>query len=197
MQGVGAGNYEFGTITNIGTSTLTLRETLRNTYSGKAQVVGVPHFQSVTVQAGGNLTARPWDGSTGGVVVFKVSNQLSIMNDGSVDARGIGFRGGEGGVRGSTAGQVGYQGESTNGLGSRNWPPNGSAGGGGEGDYFPNGGLVGHGGGGGSYQGSGGNGSYNRERPTRAQSGSAPGGPDNLSLLFLGAGGGGGGADGH
>lgn len=60
--------------------------------AGRTQIVRVPQYQSLLVAAGGSLTAKPWDGKTGGVIAVRVEQQLLI--DGLIDASGLGFRGG-------------------------------------------------------------------------------------------------------
>jgi hypothetical protein len=97
-QGTGAGNYEFGKIASIGSGTLTLQTNLTNTYTqggnSRAQVIWVPQYTNVTVQSGGTLSAPAWDGSVGGILVFRATGNLSI--NGSIDMGGRGFRGGSG-----------------------------------------------------------------------------------------------------
>ncbi len=134
MQGVGAGTYEFTTVlgSNPGTpGTITLVKNLMNTYTAgtpnTVQVIRVPRFHNVLVQSGGVLTAHPWDGSTGGIVVL-LSNGTTSIN-GLVSASGLGFRG-QPGV--PTKANVGRQGEGTGGPGGvQNYVNNGNGGGGG------------------------------------------------------------------
>lgn len=68
---------------------------LRNNYSaaGHVQVVRVPQFDALTVQAGASVIAPPWDGTTGGVVAISVRGGAQV--DGLLDASGRGFRGGQ------------------------------------------------------------------------------------------------------
>ncbi len=63
------------------------------------QVVRVPTYLNVTLS--GNLTALPWNGSTGGIVALEVTEALS-MDGYAISADGAGFRGGAG-VEKSTA----------------------------------------------------------------------------------------------
>jgi len=88
MQGVGAGTYEFATVlgSNPGTSgTITLVKNLMNTYTAgtpnTVQVIRVPRFHNVLVQSGGVLTAHPWDGSTGGIVVLLSTTTLGCQDE--------------------------------------------------------------------------------------------------------------------
>jgi hypothetical protein len=280
IQGGGAGNYEFGTISSLGTGTLTLTENLQYSYgrsspsatlyerpnysgraetftsddstlednyigndavssigvspgtvailyehinyggvaetftaddpdlsnnpignyrtssirvfsSGKAQVLRVPHYRNVTVLSGGTLTARSWDGSTGGIVAFRASGQVDVQANGTIAKNGENGKtgggitaGGTGGFKGGdtseTFGQSGFQGESYLSAGVMRDINNGGGGGGGGGNE-----TTAHGGGGGGY-GTGG------ESKGAGQGGGTYGTP-HLSTIFLGSGGGGGG----
>lgn len=129
-QGTGAGNYEFGKIASIGSGTMSLQGNLVNTYTqggnSHAQVINVPNFTDVTVQNGGTLTAPAWDGSTGGILVFRANGTTTVI--GAINASAIGYRGGNGGTGGWSAPQA----EGTNGPGGTiSTSANGNGGGGG------------------------------------------------------------------
>ena len=87
-----AGNYEFATICSIPSGTEIITNNIQRTYSpsGMVQVVSVPVYNDATVTA--TLTASPWDGSTGGVLVFECTGTLSMNSD--IDLDGLGFKGG-------------------------------------------------------------------------------------------------------
>lgn len=178
IQGTGAGFYEFANIASVTGNTLTLTKNLTNTYAfggySKAQVIRVMNYRDLTVQ--GTLTAHNWDGSTGGIVVFRASGQINLAG-GTITASYLGFRGGVG-----TGGSVSQQGESYTGMGGNSTGRN--AGGGGGADY-------GFGGGGGGYGSQGVAGSTCCYSGSGGQGGSAYGQPE-LSQLFFGSGGGGG-----
>ncbi len=93
----GAGNYEFARVESVdsASNTVNLQLPLRNTYTfdGHTQVVRVPEYQDLTVTSFGSIRARNWDGQIGGVVAFSVQGTLIL--DGSVDAKGRCFRGGQ------------------------------------------------------------------------------------------------------
>ncbi|MDC0712099.1 Ig-like domain-containing protein [Stigmatella sp. ncwal1] len=96
----GAGLYELVTVGSVGTNnTVTLSTAgcsgLRNSYPAGVgtQVVRVPQLASLTVNAGASVVARPWDGTTGGVVALQVQNALTV--NGNLSASEAGFRGGE------------------------------------------------------------------------------------------------------
>ncbi|HEX8070668.1 MAG TPA: hypothetical protein VF546_12000 [Pyrinomonadaceae bacterium] len=113
-----AGLYEYVVAVNLVGASLTVRGTgtgsgLRNTYTTAAwsntqgqrtfQVVRVPQYSSATVAGATTLSARAWDGSTGGVVAVDVAGTLTV--NGTVSADGRGFRGGGG--RGTSGGGSG------------------------------------------------------------------------------------------
>jgi uncharacterized repeat protein (TIGR01451 family) len=64
------------------------------------QVIRVPQYSSATLTS--TLTAAPWNGSTGGVLVIDASGQLTL--GGTVAVDGEGFRGGGGRVLGGGSG---------------------------------------------------------------------------------------------
>ncbi|RKH73876.1 cell envelope biogenesis protein OmpA, partial [Corallococcus aberystwythensis] len=73
-------------------TTLTQAFTVGTTANLAAQVLRVPEYQSVTVNAGASIVAAPWDGQVGGLVVFL--SQGAVNNAGAISANGMGFRGG-------------------------------------------------------------------------------------------------------
>ncbi len=106
------GNNEFAEVTSIpnGTS-ITLDCSLNNSYTysvninvtgswgnhtayGNVQVIKVPRYSSLTVNAGGSITCPQWNGTTGGVVAIEVENNTVLSNSPSIDVSGKGFRGG-------------------------------------------------------------------------------------------------------
>lgn len=186
MTGNGAGQYEIDTIVNISAGSIVLASPLRNTYitggTSRAQVVKIPQYRNVTVQAGGELTSRQWDGSTGGIIVFKVRDQLTVESGGRISGFANGFRGGREVTWSQPDAGPGYQGESYTGAAlvmSRS--PNGGGGGGGQNN----------GGGGGGYGSPGldGHRDYSPGDPVGLGGGTY--GTETLSQIFLGSGGGG------
>jgi uncharacterized repeat protein (TIGR01451 family)/uncharacterized protein (TIGR03382 family) len=98
-----AGLYELVTVASItpsggGRGTIGINTTscsgLRNSYTvaGKTQVVRVPQFASLTVNASASVGATPWDGSIGGIIALQVQNALTLS--GNLNANAVGFRGG-------------------------------------------------------------------------------------------------------
>lgn len=88
----GAGNYEFSRIQSISGNTFTLTTNLVNSYylNGFVQLIRVPEYTDANVT--GTLTAQGFNGSVGGVLVFSVSNTLTLNAD--IDVSGLGFVGG-------------------------------------------------------------------------------------------------------
>jgi hypothetical protein len=160
----------------------------------------VPHFSTVTVTDGGVLTAAPWDGARGGVLVMRVADTLSVLFGGCISADALGFRGGQGWVGDDE--RHGRQGESVCGNPQTvAVTPNDGGGGGG---YFmaaaddP----CGQGGGGAGY---GQVGTWTDFTGTcrdhgntdPAENGGQSYGTASLERLYLGSGGGSGGTDDH
>jgi hypothetical protein len=89
----------------------------------------VPTFGKLTIANGSTLTASAWDGSTGGIVAVR-ANSFTI--DGTVSARGLGYRAGRW-SRDDGACAVSVhteQGESIGGVGMASTAANGGGGGG-------------------------------------------------------------------
>jgi len=92
------GNYELAQVKNAAnSSTINLDCPLSFNYtaSGKVIVLRVPRYSDLTINSGGNLTANPWNGSTGGVLAIEVDGITTINSGGKIDVSEIGFRGGQ------------------------------------------------------------------------------------------------------
>jgi hypothetical protein len=99
-----AGNYELAGVASISGSTIALDCALKNSYTltGKAQVIRVPQYTTLTVAAGTtdaspdpnapSITAPTWNGTVGGVVAVQAATTLQL--DGTINVSGKGFRGG-------------------------------------------------------------------------------------------------------
>lgn len=59
-------------------------------YFSKVQIVRIPHYKNVTIPSGCSIVAKPWDGSTGGILIFRCSQKL--INYGTITSVGSGFR---------------------------------------------------------------------------------------------------------
>lgn len=92
----GAGSFEFVEVAsvNTGANTVTLGCALAYSYTtaGKAQVIRVPQYDTLTINAGASIVAPQWNGTTGGVVAVHAKTEVAL--DGVIDGDGLGFRGG-------------------------------------------------------------------------------------------------------
>ncbi|MCK8523832.1 thrombospondin type 3 repeat-containing protein, partial [Aquimarina sp. D1M17] len=93
-----SGLYEFAYVSSVSINAITLTCSVANSYfvAGRTQVVKVPQYNTLTIQAGASVVPLAWEdfaGSRrGGVVVI---NAVTIDIEGDIDASGLGFRGGE------------------------------------------------------------------------------------------------------
>ncbi|HZI09291.1 MAG TPA: MYXO-CTERM sorting domain-containing protein [Myxococcus sp.] len=89
----GVGRWELARVASVADGSLQLTAPLVNGFTAPgAQVVAVPEFTSVTVQAGASLVAPPWNGLSGGILAFLATG--TVTNQGTVSSSGAGFRGG-------------------------------------------------------------------------------------------------------
>jgi hypothetical protein len=101
----GSGLYEYviaGSNVPTGGGTLTLACGTANAYTNAAatgsagqktyQVIRVPVYSNATLTS--TLTARAWNGSTGGVLAFDATGVLTLGSATAVSVNGMGFRGG-------------------------------------------------------------------------------------------------------
>ncbi|MDJ1504943.1 Ig-like domain-containing protein [Xanthocytophaga agilis] len=89
-----AGKYEFKYVTGINGNTFRVYGTFANSYTatGHVQVVKVPQYSTLTVNAGASVTAPAWDGIVGGIVAIHAQTTITVNGTITVDA--LGFRGG-------------------------------------------------------------------------------------------------------
>lgn len=92
-----AGRYEYVSVGSVSGSTVTLgvgcdATPLQFSYSSGAQVIRVPQYTGMQINAGASVVPAAWNGSTGGVAAFIVDGTLTV--NGSIDANARGFRGG-------------------------------------------------------------------------------------------------------
>ena len=191
------GTYEFATIGSTSGATVTLLQSVAETYgetsnsdlSGQTIVLQrVPHYTDVSVAAGATLTTAAWDGSRGGVLAFRATGTVSVASGGLISVSELGYAGGE---TGTNFNDDAYQGESLAGLGDGGYAggPYNEA----NGAYAANlgGGGANVTGGGGNHAGGATDGeSWNGGGYTAPAAGSTYGVAD-LSTLFFGSGGGG------
>ena len=110
VSGLGnAGRFEFVNVVSVAGNVIRISDAcspgLRFAYSGaatavppavqafRAQVIRVPQYVDLNINAGGRLLPQAWNGSTGGVVAVFVQGTAAINGNGIV-ASGRGFRGG-------------------------------------------------------------------------------------------------------
>jgi hypothetical protein len=92
-----AGKFEYAEVTSItGSTGINLLCGLTNSYtaSGHVQIVRVPRFNDLTLQASSSIVPSLWDGTTGGVVVLEVDGNLTMNATSKISASAYGFRGG-------------------------------------------------------------------------------------------------------
>ncbi len=92
------GLYEFVQVSSVPNgTTINIDNTLLNSYTaaGKVQVVRVPRLLSLTLNSPATLSADPWDGAKGGILVVEVLNNTVINNGASINVSALGFRGGK------------------------------------------------------------------------------------------------------
>lgn len=197
--GSGAGNYEFNQIESISGTNITFVRPLTNTYAcsgyDRAQIMKVPQYAQVNINAGVVLSGVPWNGVYGGLICFVCNGQVTVA--GKISANVAGYRGGPHSDETSKA--TGKRGEGYHGY----WAYNVDNGGHNDTGIYPldNGGGgawnnnadAGSGGGGGSYSSQGTYGAMGH--PTNGSGpgvGGDPVGSDTLATFYFGGGGGGG-----
>jgi hypothetical protein len=207
------GNYEFLRVSGISTNVISFNAPVSKSYGttdnsaiGNQKVIlqRVPNYSTVTITSVGSLTANSWNGSFGGIVAFKCD---TLINSGSINADGKGFRFGVGGIRDTGAGcteyptpaPAGNRAESYHGLnsvafcsrlGTSTVSSIGGGGGGGAGVVSTSN-RSGGGGGGGANRTNGSNGS-NASSGNAGASGGTLYNTSTTQLMFGGGGGGGG-----
>ena len=88
-----AGLYEINIIDSVFSNVIYLKNKFINTYQSDAslQLVTIPKYQNAVVSD--TLKAKNWDGTVGGVLIFRVENELGLLS--FIDVSGKGFRGGK------------------------------------------------------------------------------------------------------
>lgn len=107
-----AGTYEFARVLSVGVNLLNLSTNLLNSYTQNTavannqtyQVIRVPQYSTLTINAAASVVPAPWNGITGGVVALDVAG--AFVNNGSINASYAGFRGNAGLTLGGAAGAI-------------------------------------------------------------------------------------------
>ena len=101
-----AGQYEYARVSSVTGSTIGLvgsgaNAGLVNSYQNSSatattgqyryQLIRVPQYSTAVISAATPPTARAWNGTTGGVVVFDAATTLDL-NGSTIDVSGLGFR---------------------------------------------------------------------------------------------------------
>lgn len=102
-----SGKYEYAEVLSVPNgTTINVRCALKNAYTatGHVQVVRVPRFGNLTLNAnatvvpgfwnGSAVVAGGWNGTTGGIVALEVDGTMNFGTNSKVIASGYGFRGG-------------------------------------------------------------------------------------------------------
>jgi gliding motility-associated-like protein len=85
------GKYELTVINSIVGNTVTFNSPLKNTYnaSESVQLIRIPSYENAKVTE--ELTCKPWDGESGGVLAVISSGTIELNAD--INVSGMGFRG--------------------------------------------------------------------------------------------------------
>ncbi|KAA3650133.1 MAG: DUF11 domain-containing protein [Proteobacteria bacterium] len=96
-----AGRYEIHEVLSVSGNDIVVAEQGNLCFSNQliysfdasnTQVIRIPQFNNLTINAGVTVTATPWNGLVGGVLAMDVAGNLIV--NGSLDVSGFGFRGG-------------------------------------------------------------------------------------------------------
>jgi hypothetical protein len=97
-----SGYYELNEIKSYTAGTITTVKPLQLTYSSgdylqsgnavRTQVIVIPQYNNVTVNSGATWSCKDWNGTVGGVMVWKAKGTVTI--NGTINASHKGFRGG-------------------------------------------------------------------------------------------------------
>jgi uncharacterized repeat protein (TIGR01451 family) len=92
-----AGHYELLEVKAVPTATsITFQCALTNSYTaaGQVQVVRIPRYTGLTLNASTSIVAPAWNGTTGGIVALDVQGDVIFNSNARIDVSGLGFRGG-------------------------------------------------------------------------------------------------------
>jgi len=88
------GNFELREVLNVAGNTINLTCALDNTYEahGVVQVVRVPRYANLTINANSSIVCPNWNGSSGGVLAIEVDGNLILNAAAGINANARGFR---------------------------------------------------------------------------------------------------------
>lgn len=184
------GLWETARFISASTNTLTINHALTNTYDTstyKIQVIRVPNYTTVTVNASQNFTADAYNATngTGGIILFRADSTVSVA--GTINASALGFAGGSAGS-GGAGGSAGSNG--TGGAGGAGASKNCKAGSNGNTAAGGGGGAGGNGKSGCAVGGNGGTGNLGASGSAGSSSGTGGTGPTTGGAGAAGGGGG-------
>lgn len=109
-----AGKFERVEVQSVSGNTINLQCALANSYSaaGHTQIVRIPRYNNLTVNAGASIVPLSWNGNTGGIVALEVEGTLTLNNSATVPnihANGFGFRPGYVDGTGQAGGSIGIR----------------------------------------------------------------------------------------
>lgn len=91
LSNAAVGTWELARVSNVSPGAINLTAPLEHSFAANAtQVIKIPEYTDVTVSPGASLVAKPWDGSSGGVLAFFATGRL--VNNGLISATALGFR---------------------------------------------------------------------------------------------------------
>lgn len=101
-RGSGSGNWELAKVESYSGTTIIFESNIVNSYSiagtDKAQIIIVKQYRSINVNSGFTLTAKAWNGTVGGAIVYLSASDF--ICPGTISGLGKGFRGGVAGQGG-------------------------------------------------------------------------------------------------
>lgn len=92
-----AGRYQLVEVASVPSSTtIALSCKLYSAYTtaGHAQVVRVPRYTTLAVNANVSVKAQAWNGTTGGVLAIETTGNVTLATGATLDVSALGFRGG-------------------------------------------------------------------------------------------------------
>ncbi len=97
-----AGLYEFVYVQSVNANVITTASNLLNNYTvgGMTQVIKVPQYTTLTVNAGANVISKAWKDTIVSSVIYRMGgivciHAANIINNGTIHTNGAGFRGGQ------------------------------------------------------------------------------------------------------
>ena len=78
LAGTKVGRYELARVAAVNGNDVTFTHGVVNAFDANStQLVSIPEYTTVTVAVGAKILARPWDGTTGGIVAFLATGAIT------------------------------------------------------------------------------------------------------------------------